>query len=292
MLDNFTIAQSVALFSIPLVSGFVGWGTNWLALKMTFYPIEYVGIRPFGWQGIIPSKVRKMAEKSVDLLTVKLLKIEEQFDLIDPARVAEEMMPALKDMSQRIIEEVMVSQIPDIWAKAPDAIKQAIYEAAQEGLPQVVAEMMEDIKANINELLDLKKMAVSVLMKDKSLVNQIFLRCGEKEFVFIERSGFYFGFLFGILQMGVFFFYTGWWILPIFGLLVGYATNWLALKLVFEPMEPLKIGPITIQGLFLKRQEEVSKEYSSIIASKIVTTERLFEFMVRGPGAQKLAILV
>ena len=59
--------------SIPIVSAIVGWGTNVLAIYMTFYPIEFVGIPPFlGWQGIIPSKARKMASKTVDLMTAKL----------------------------------------------------------------------------------------------------------------------------------------------------------------------------------------------------------------------------
>jgi len=29
---------------IPFISGIVGWATNVLALKMTFYPLEYIGM--------------------------------------------------------------------------------------------------------------------------------------------------------------------------------------------------------------------------------------------------------
>ena len=29
---------------MPFMSGLVGYGTNWLALKMTFYPLEFFGI--------------------------------------------------------------------------------------------------------------------------------------------------------------------------------------------------------------------------------------------------------
>ena len=56
---------------IPLVSGLVGWGTNWLAIQMTFYPLEFWPLRVwqmegspfglFGWQGIIPAKAGQMA---------------------------------------------------------------------------------------------------------------------------------------------------------------------------------------------------------------------------------------
>ncbi|MEZ4852454.1 MAG: hypothetical protein R3B93_28515 [Bacteroidia bacterium] len=55
--------------SIPFISALVGWITNVLALKMTFYPLEFAGVWKLGWQGIIPAKAGKMAGKSVDLLT-------------------------------------------------------------------------------------------------------------------------------------------------------------------------------------------------------------------------------
>ncbi|WP_020527313.1 DUF445 domain-containing protein [Flexithrix dorotheae] len=292
MAFELTSFESLILLSIPITSGIVGWGTNVLALKMTFYPIDFVGIRPIGWQGIIPSKVKKMAEKAVDLLTAKLMKIEEQFDLIDPEVIVKEMEPGLKDATRKIIEEVMVSQIPDLWARSPESLKQTVYHAVEEEFPHTVKDMMKDIKVNINELVDLKKLAVSILTNNKLLVNQIFLTCGEKEFKFIEKSGFYFGFVFGLMQMVAFYFYQPWWFLPLFGFFIGYATNWLALKLIFEPRNPIKIGPLSYQGLFLRRQQEVAREYSSIISEKVVTTAGLFEFMVRGPGSIKMAEII
>ena len=89
---------------LPLISAFIGWGTNVLALKMTFYPIEFIGFQfkgfkavgwkglpPIGWQGIIPSKATTMASKATDMITSKLIDVEDQFARINPAIVAKEM---------------------------------------------------------------------------------------------------------------------------------------------------------------------------------------------------------
>ncbi|WP_421711005.1 hypothetical protein [Alcanivorax sp.] len=38
------------------------------------------------------------------------------------------------------------------------------------------------------------------------------------------------------------------WVLPFFGFIVGIATNWLALNLIFRPLNPVKSGPFRIQG--------------------------------------------
>ena len=66
--------------SIPFIAGAVGWTTNWMAVQMTFYPLEFLGIRPFfGWQGIIPSKVEKMAGIVVDKALSKLGSLDEFF---------------------------------------------------------------------------------------------------------------------------------------------------------------------------------------------------------------------
>jgi len=278
--------------SIPIISALVGWVTNIVAINMTFYPLKYVGIRPFGWQGIIPSKAKKMAETAVELWTTKLLDIGVQFSKIKPAKVAEEMAPSIDHLSKQIIDEVMEAKLSVIWEKTPSNLKQNVYEKISENLPHIVEEMMIGVKADFSNMLDLKYLAVSSLTQNKVLLNQMFLKCGDAEFKFIKKSGLYFGFLFGLIQMVVWYFFPFWWILPLFGILVGYYTNFLALKLIFRPLNPIKIGKLHIQGMFIKRQKEVAIEYSRIVASKIITIENIFEYIIRGPGSERLEQIV
>lgn len=291
-MDISEIAAYLPYLSIPVVSALVGWGTNIVAINMTFYPIKYVGIRPFGWQGIIPSKAKKMAETAVDLWTTKLLDIGVQFSNIKPAKVAEEMAQSVDLLSVQIINEVMEAKLPKIWHSAPEAIKQSVYDNVSQSLPRIVENMMQEVKTNFSDMLDLKSLSVSALTQNKILLNQMFLKCGEAEFKFIKRSGLYFGFAFGLVQMVVWFFLPMWWILPLFGILVGYFTNFLALKLIFRPVNPIKIGKLIIQGMFIRRQNEVAVEYSKIVSSKILTIENIFEYIIRGPGSKKLEKIV
>lgn len=284
--------QYIPYLSIPVVSALVGWITNILALRMTFYPINYVGIRPFGWQGIIPSKARKMAETAVDLWTTKLLDIGVQFSKIKPEKVAIEMGPSIENLSRQIIDEVMEAKLPKVWRQAPERLKKNVYERVSESLPVIVEEMMKEVKTQVYEMIDLKFLAVSSLTQNKELLNLMFLKCGEQEFKFIKKSGLYFGFLFGLIQMVVWYYFPFWWILPLFGIMVGYTTNFLAIRLIFRPLNPIKIGKFEIQGMFIRRQIEVSTEYSRIVASKIITIENIFEYIIRGPGSEKLRSIV
>ena len=48
--------------------------------------------------------------------------------------------------------------------------------------------------------------------------------------------------------MAVALFFENSWTSSIGGLIVGLATNWLALKWIFEPVNPTKVGPFILQG--------------------------------------------
>jgi uncharacterized membrane protein YheB (UPF0754 family) len=78
-----------------------------------------------------------------------------------------------------------------------------------------------------------------------------------------------------------------WWILPIGGVLIGYATNWVALWMIFEPIEPRKIGPFKVHGLFIRRQPEVSEVYGEIIADDIVTLRNIGDELLHGPRSDR-----
>lgn len=256
---------------------------------MTFYPIEYVGKRPFGWQGIIPAKSHKMASKAVELVTSKLISVEEQFEKLNADEIVEEMRPRLDALSRTIIEDVMKEELPLVWRLLPNSQKEALYKDTAAQFPHAVKKVLLDVKANVHELLEIDRMMVEGLTKDPTMLNRIFQKCGEKEFKFIEQSGFGFGFLFGLIQMLIWNYYQHWWLLPVGGLVVGYITNFLALKLIFRPVHPIKIGPLTIQGLFMKRQNEVSEEYARILSEELLTSEKIFEFVVRNNCMESLA---
>eukprot|EP00957_Ditylum_brightwellii_P050435 3824396-Ditylum_brightwellii.AAC.1 len=82
--------------------------------------------------------------------------------------------------------------------------------------------------------------------------------------------------------MIVWMFYDNPWTLTAGGAVVGYLTNWLALKFIFEPVQPTQYGPFVLQGMFLKRQNEVSQEFSDYLTANVLTSENLWNSMLHG----------
>jgi uncharacterized membrane protein YheB (UPF0754 family) len=272
--------------SIPFVAAVIGWITNWVAIQMTFRPLEFRGLRPFlGWQGIIPSKAVKMAEIFVDRTMFRLGTLREVFDALDPEEIAGHVTGLIDPRLPRYVEEVLFYTHPGIWQRLPRPVKEAIVDRVRERTPGRVQALLRELVERIEEVLDLKHMLIVRLDRDKDLLNRLFLKAGSEEFRFIIRSGFYFGFLFGLAQLAVWVIHPAWWVLPLFGAAVGYATNWLALQMIFRPLHPRKLGPWTVQGLFLKRQKEVSAVWCRLVTTEILTIQRLVHEMLYGPRA-------
>lgn len=267
--------------SMPFISAFVGWITNVIALEMMFYPIHFVGIKPiFGWQGVVPRKGKKMATISVDLLMNHLIKLEELADRIDEQAIGQLLKKPLMSHTREIVNTVMDDHMPMAWAALPDIAKEGVYQRIRREIPLAVEEMVEAFKANPGQYIDLKAMLIDKLEDDKTLLVKIFQEIGHSEFSFIRKSGLYFGFVFGCIQMLIWTQYQGIWVLPIAGALVGFLTNWLAIKIIFNPKKPIKIGPWVFHGLFLKRQQEVAEDYGRLAAKEFITPHNIIEHML------------
>ena len=279
--------------SIPLVAAIVGWGTNWVAIKMTFHPLEFIGIRPiFGWQGIIPSKATKMATTFVDTTMVRLGRLSEVFEKMEPEVLARRVAEVMDRRLPQYTDEVILRGHAVLWENLPEIVKEQIYAGVRAEMPALIDGLMQEIGDNVEDLMDLKHMVVSKLEGDKDLLNRLFLEAGSAEFKFIVRSGFTFGLIFGIIQLLVWIFVPQWWVLPVFGLLVGWATNWIAINIIFRPLYPKKIGPFSFQGLFLRRQQEVASVWCHLVTREIITIKNIVHELMTGPKSERTRGLI
>ena len=69
MLEN----ASFVVLLIPLIAGLVGWFTNWVAVRMTLYPVEFKGIGQVGCQGVVPANVEELSKSFSRLIDEELL---------------------------------------------------------------------------------------------------------------------------------------------------------------------------------------------------------------------------
>jgi len=265
-----------AYLPIPIIAGLVGYGTNWMAVQMIFYPITWTGFpvrvwesEPFGlfgWQGIVPAKAGKMSSRMVEMVTSKLLCVPEVFSRLQPQQVSEALLPLVQ-------ESVLPSWGWLRWLSAPF-------------LTHTLKQCTLDLQQHIESILSLRELVVGEMLRDRTILVDLFQKVGHKELRFLTDSGLFFGFLLGLLQMLAWLVFPRAWTLPVGGAIVGYLTNWIALKMIFEPVDPVRVmGLFTFQGLFLRRQEEVSIAFSEHLSKAVLTSQKMWENMLCGSGA-------
>jgi len=280
------------VFCIPLVSAFIGWFTNWIAVKAMLYPVEFVGIPPLiGWQGVVPKNSEKLSQSFSDLIHDKLLNMEEIFSDLSHDD-SDEIKRVIEDVSQEIIYEFSTNLAPEKWDRARDKLRGYINDLVRRNVRSVTEEILDRMGREAGDFIDIDAIVRDAMVTDRALLGRVMVEIAGPEFKFIERSGLWFGGFFGLIQMMIWIAYPASWVLPAAGFFVGYATNWLAMTLIFEPREPIKIGPFQLQGLFIKRQVEVARKFADVIAEKVLTPEHLIQHLSEGPSREPVMRIV
>jgi uncharacterized membrane protein YheB (UPF0754 family) len=262
--------------TIPVVAAFVGISTNWMGVKMLFYPIEYIGTsieffyqRPphtpygfFGWQGVVPTKTEPMAQRLVNIITQRLFSLEEAFRRLDPIITSQLLSPIVQDMIQQ--------DCGTHWSIVLQPI-----------LPYILSQILIALQKEITTVLDIDTLVLNAFVRDKEVLVDLFQKVGRVELKFLVESGFGFGALLGIGQMVVWAVTPQAWTLPVAGAFVGYITNWIAIKLLFEPADPIPIGPFIMQGLFESRQVEVSNEFGNFLDQRVLQSYSVLNELVK-----------
>lgn len=279
--------------SIPIVAAVVTWIHVWMAMQMVFWPLEFIGIPPYlGWQGIIPRKARKMAGIVVDKSLVKLGSLDEFFTEMEPEKIAAHMAAAVGSRVEEFTDEIMAERNPVLWENLPSIVKQRVYTRVRKQIPVVMDSLMRQMHGNINDLVDIKSLVIKLLDQDKALMVRMFKEVGENEIRFIINVSFWIGLGFGFLQMIMWYFIPWHAGLPLYASVLGLATNWIALNMVFRPLNPVKIGPWQLHGVFLKRQAQVADHYAMLTTTEMLTVGNIMKEILTGDRAHRTHLLI
>ncbi|QNJ94163.1 DUF445 domain-containing protein [Mycolicibacterium fluoranthenivorans] len=279
--------------SMPFVAAFVGWSTKIVALEMLYRPLEFKGIGPFGWQGIVPRRAGKVGSKTIELLTQNLLKPEEMLEKVDAAEAVEALREPLIRAADEISRDIAEQIRPGLWDSLPEAGRKAIQSRINTTIPQVIENMLNEMRADLPRYIDVQYLAITTLVKNKDKLNKLMRGLGDDAMAFVRRSGIYFGLVIGLVQMVAWALFQNPWIMPAFGFGVGFISDYIALNMLFRPVKPTKIlGFIPFQGLLHAQRETVTADYARILSEDLFSPEILFDGVLRGPGSDKVFSLI
>ncbi|MBI5858759.1 MAG: DUF445 family protein [Sphingobacteriales bacterium] len=190
------------LFIIPIISAFIGWVTNWVAIKMLFHPREPKKILGITFQGIFPKRQQQFAEKLGKIISNEFLSFTDIEQKISSPENLKKIMPMIEQHVDDFLRNKMSDEMPVISMFIGDKTISKLKSAFMKEIELLFPVVMKQYAGNLRTELDLEHIViqkVSGFSSDK--LEEILYQIMSKEFRFVEIIGAVIGFIIGLLQV-------------------------------------------------------------------------------------------
>ncbi len=194
--------MSPLILSIPLISAFIGWFTNWVAIKMLFHPSLPVKVVGITFQGIFPKRQVQFAQKLGKLVSEELLSFKDIEAKITNGDNLQQVMPLVETHIDHFLRNKLAAEMPIISIFIGDKTIEQLKSMFMKELESLFPVLMTSYMEKLRHELDLEAIVtekVSNFSSDK--LEEILQSIMSKEFKFIEIIGAVLGFLIGIIQV-------------------------------------------------------------------------------------------
>jgi uncharacterized membrane protein YheB (UPF0754 family) len=229
----------------------------------------------------------------MQMLTQEVLKPEELLEKIDAQRIVDDLRTPIARLVDEMGRELVDEVHPGLWDSLPVAVRDGLQARVRAASPALVDNLVAQVKADLPRFLDVQYLAVTVLVQNKAQLNKLMQGMASEATKFIRRSGIYFGFAIGLVQTVAWAYFHNPWIMPAFGFLTGFVSDWLALNLIFVPRKGKKIlGLIPIHGVLHAQRDQVTRDYARLLATDLFSTSVLLNALLNGPASERLFTVI
>ena len=190
------------LILIPFISGFIGWFTNWIAIKMLFHPREPKRILGITFHGIFPKRQLQFAEKLGVLVSTELLSFSDIESKVTNPENLQKIMPVIEEHVDTFLKVKLPEQMPMIGMLVGEKTIGIMKEVFLKELGELFPIIMNNYMGQLRSQIDLEKIVTDKVSKFSSdKLESILIQIMSKEFRFVEIIGAVLGFLIGIIQV-------------------------------------------------------------------------------------------
>lgn len=190
------------LLLIPVISSFIGWITNWVAIKMLFHPKEPKKILGITFQGIFPKRQHQFAIKLGKLVSEELISFDEISEKISSGNNLQKVMPLIEEHLDHFLKVKLAASMPMISMFIGDKTINQLKAVFITELEELFPKIMQQYSHQIKDEIDIEKIVtdkVQAFSSDK--LEDILYSIMAKEFRFIEIMGAILGFIIGVIQV-------------------------------------------------------------------------------------------
>lgn len=190
------------LMLLPVVGAFIGWFTNWLAVKMLFHPREPWRILGLTIQGVFPRRQAVLAEKLGDVVAEKLITDRDIAAKLDNPKVREAIKARVLSFLDTAIKERLPAAVPMVAMFLSPSLIQTVTEAFSADLDSVIDDTLKQLTGSLGQNLDVREMVRSkVAAFSSDRLEELLVDIMKRELKFIEVVGGILGALIGLVQI-------------------------------------------------------------------------------------------
>ncbi len=189
---------------LPVIAAVVGWGTNYIAVRMLFHPREEIRILGLRIQGVFPKRQQTLAEKLGQLVARELFSMEDVRRHLQGDEFVAHVTKVIEGKVDEFLKNNLMEAIPMaamfLGSDMVGKIKYSLVNCLAKAVPELGEMFISHLEKNMN-VEKLVRDKVSAFSSDK--LEEILLGIMRREFRFIEGVGALLGFLIGLVQVGM-----------------------------------------------------------------------------------------
>jgi len=183
---------------VPFIGAGIGWGTNYLAVRMLFRPYKPVNIIGFELQGLIPKRKHDFALGIGNTVEKELLNNKDITNIIEKINLDADLTRIVEELIPKIRTRIPVlSIVPDeVIVKFKEPIKEELLQHTDTIIKKIIDDLEDglDLKGTVTERME-------TFAGEK--LEEVVLGIAKRELKHIELIGAVIGFAIGLVQVGL-----------------------------------------------------------------------------------------
>jgi len=194
--------SSPLLYLLPILAALIGWTTNYLAIKMLFYPHQPKKILGLTFQGVFPKRQAQIAEKLGDLVANELFSIKDVAQKIEDLSTQPEALEEVGKRIEKTIRGKLISAFPMLSMFLSDEMIEKVTNLFKGELEDFLRVSAQGLAVKMEESVDIQALVrEKVQAFSSNKIEELLIGFMEQEFRFIEKIGAVLGFLIGCVQV-------------------------------------------------------------------------------------------
>jgi uncharacterized membrane protein YheB (UPF0754 family) len=189
------------LLFMVIVGTFIGWVTNYIAIKLLFRPYNEINILGFKLQGVIPKRRKELAENIGKTINAELISIKDITNTIDSMELEIEIDKIVGDIVEKKIKGEFLGSYPMLKMFINDSIIDKIKSYIKSAIEENKGEIVNTIIGKLEKEIDFEDLIIKKI-NEFSLedVEKMTINIAKNELKHIEYIGAVLGAFIGVIQ--------------------------------------------------------------------------------------------